>query len=379
MPKGRVLVAMSGGVDSSVAALLLKREGYQVIGATLNLWSYEGRQEPYNECCSLEVRIVAQQLGIEHHFVDEGDEFKRRVIDPFIADYLAGRTPSPCARCNHYVRFPKLLELADRLNCEYLATGHHARIQYENGIYHLLQGHDPLKDQSYFLYALEQSQLRRILFPIGEYRKEEVWEIARRHNLASARKPESQDLCFLPHGDHARYLKERANGSLTPGEIVDTHGRVLGNHQGLAFYTIGQRKGLGLSTGERIYIVALDSARNRLIVGSEEELYARGLLADEVHFIARDRLAHEERAHIKVRYRCQPVPATLQPVVSLVPEEHCSDRVRVIFDTPQRAITPGQIAVFYQGERVLGGGTILQALTPEEEAIIPTGADKLTG
>ncbi|OGF52691.1 MAG: tRNA 2-thiouridine(34) synthase MnmA [Candidatus Fraserbacteria bacterium RBG_16_55_9] len=358
MSRGRVLVAMSGGVDSSVAALLLLQEGYQVIGATLNLWSYEGRQEPYNECCSLEVRVVAQQLGIVHHFIDEGDEFKKRVVDPFIADYLAGRTPSPCARCNRHVRFPKLLELAGQLGCEYLATGHHARIQHENGTYHLLQGHDPMKDQSYFLYALEQSQLERILFPVGDYRKEEVWEIARRHDLVSARKPESQDLCFLPHGDHARFLKERANGSLAPGEIVDAQGRVLGQHQGLAFYTVGQRKGLGLSTGEKVYITALDPVRNRLVVGSEEALYAGGLLADEVHFIALDELTHEERVEVKVRYRCRPTPATLHPDMD--------SRVQVLFDEPQRAITPGQIAVFYQAERVLGGGTIVRALTPDE-------------
>lgn len=365
MSKSRVLVAMSGGVDSSVAALLLQQEGYEVIGATLNLWSYEGRQEPYNECCSLEVRVVAQQLGIEHHFVDEGKEFKRQVIEPFMAEYLAGRTPSPCARCNRHVRFPKLLQLADRLECEYLATGHHARIGYEDGIYYLRTGCDPLKDQSYFLYALTQSQLRRILFPIGEYLKEEVWEIARQHHLVSARKPESQDLCFLPEGDHARFLKERANGSLRPGEMVDTQGRVVGEHRGLAFYTIGQRRGLGLSTGEKIYVVSMDPRCNRLIVGSEEELYSEGLLATDVHFYLNG-LTREERVKVKVRYRSRAVSATIQPASDPTTASRGSDSVRVLFNEPQRAITPGQIAVFYQDEKVLGGGTILQALTPAE-------------
>jgi len=362
---------MSGGVDSSVTALLLQQEGYHVIGATLNLWSYEGREEPYNECCSLEVRVVAQQLGIEHHFVDEGAEFKRAVVDPFIAEYVTGRTPSPCARCNRYVRFPKLLALADQLGCQYLATGHHARICYEDGIYYLLQGRDPLKDQSYFLYALKQAQLKRILFPIGEYLKSEVWEIARQHHLVSARKPESQDLCFLPQGDHARYLKERANGALQPGEIVDTQGRVLGQHQGLASYTVGQRRGLGISSPGKLYVVALDPERNRVVVGSEEDLYAEGLIAAQVTFIDETELTQEERVEVKVRYRCRPVPATLQPVVDSISGARLRDRVCVLFDEPQRAITPGQIAVFYEKEKVLGGGTILRALTRAPTACIP--------
>jgi tRNA-specific 2-thiouridylase len=375
MSKGRVLVAMSGGVDSSVAALLLQQEGYEVMGATLNLWSYEGRQEPYNECCSLEVRTVAEQLGIEHHFIDEGEEFKRQVVEPFIVDYLAGRTPSPCARCNRYVRFPKLLELADRLGCEYLATGHHARIRFEDGVFELLQGRDPLKDQSYFLYALDQSQLGRILFPVGEYLKSEVWEIARQHDLVSARKPESQDLCFLPHGEYVRFLKERSNGALRPGEIVDTHGRVLGQHEGLAAYTIGQRKGLGLHTGEKVYIMALDADRNRVVVGPEERLYVKGLIAAHVRLVHGGNLAQQERVEVKVRYRCPPAPATLYPNAHGISQVEDTGHVRVWFDEPQRAIAPGQIAVFYQGERVVGGGTILRALILEDDVDTPLTVD----
>jgi len=350
MAKARVLVAMSGGVDSSVAALLLKEEGYEVIGATLNLWSYEGRLEPYNECCSLEVRTVAEQLGIEHHFLDEGEAFKEQIVEPFIAEYLSGRTPSPCARCNRLVRFPKLLKAAEELGCEYLATGHHARIRCENGRYYLLRGKDRIKDQSYFLYALGQEELRRILFPIGRYLKEEIWEIARREGLISARKPESQDLCFLPHGDPKEFLKQRADGALRPGEIVDLEGRVLGEHQGLSFYTIGQRRGLGVSRGERLYVIALDPAKNLLIVGPEEALYSEGLLAEEIHFVNPDQIGESERVEVKIRYRSPAVPATLELLDK--------SRVRVLFDEPQRAVTPGQIAVFYRGAMVLGGGTI---------------------
>jgi tRNA-specific 2-thiouridylase len=345
---------MSGGVDSSVAALLLKEQGYEVIGATLNLWSYEGRLEPYNECCSLEVRTVAKQLGIEHHFIDEGEDFKREIVEPFITEYLSGRTPSPCARCNRLVRFPKLLKLAEELGCDYLATGHHARIRYENGVYHLLKGRDPLKDQSYFLYALGQEELRRVIFPVGGYLKEEVWEIARRRGLISARKPESQDLCFLPQGDPKSFLKEHSNGAIRPGEVVDLKGEVLGEHQGLAFYTIGQRRGLGLSTGEKLYVVALDPLRNRVIVGPQQALYCEGLIAEGVHFITEE-ITQAERVEVKIRYRSRAVSATLKPASR-------RDQVWVYFDEPQRAVTPGQITVFYRGEEVLGGGTIVHAL-----------------
>ncbi len=352
----RVLVAMSGGVDSSMAALLLQEQGYEVIGATLNLWSYDGREEPYNGCCSLEVRAVAEQLGIPHHFVDEGAVFYERVIEPFIEEYLAGHTPSPCGRCNRLVRFPKLLELADALGCDLLATGHHARIDWENGKPYLLRARDSLKDQSYFLCGLTREQLRRILFPVGDYLKEELREIARRHGLIAARKPESQDLCFLPHGDRRRFVRERANGALRPGEIVDLEGRVLGEHPGLAFYTIGQRRGLGISAGEKLYVVALDREQGRVIVGPEEALYAEGLIAGEVHLIHPGEIQDEEQIEVKIRYRSRLAPAILQLMET-------SKRVRVLFEEPQRAVTPGQLAVFYHAEKVLGGGTIARALS----------------
>jgi tRNA-specific 2-thiouridylase len=371
----RVLVGMSGGVDSSVAALLLKQQGYEVIGVTLNLWSYEDRQEPYNECCSLEVRTVAQQLGIEHHFVDAGKEFKERVVDAFLAEHAQGRTPSPCGRCNRLVRFPILLELADRFGCDFLATGHHARIAVEDGIYYLLTSKDPLKDQSYFLYGLTQEQLKRILFPVGDLLKSEVWQIAKAHNLVSARKPESMDLCFIPKGDHRAYLRAHLDGLVQPGEIVDTSGRVVGRHEGLAFYTIGQRHGLGVALGERVYVVGFDYENNRLIVGDERALLSEGLIATDVNFIYSSSplspLSLEGRGDggeggegsrevmgipitVKIRYRSPRVPATLKLLDD--------GRVCVLFAQPQRAVTPGQIAVFYEGERVLGGGVIERAL-----------------
>lgn len=350
----RVLVGMSGGVDSSVAALLLKEQGFEVIGATLNLWSYENRQEPYNECCSLEVRTVARQLGLEHHFIDAGREFKERVVDVFKSEHTRGRTPSPCGRCNRFVRFPILLEIADRFGCDFLATGHHARIEVENGVYYLLTSRDALKDQSYFLYGLTQNQLRRILFPVGYLRKEQVWQLARENNLVAARKPESMDLCFIPNGDYRAYLKSGLDGAVRPGEIVDISGRVVGHHEGLPLYTIGQRRGLGISLGERAYVVGFDYEKNQLIVGDEDALLSEGLVTGDVNFVYPRDLNKPVRLDVKIRYRSSRVPATL--------ELQSEGRVKVLFDDLQRAVTPGQLAVFYEGERVLGGGTIEQAL-----------------
>jgi len=360
MDKPRVLAAMSGGVDSSVAAALLLDQGYEVVGATLNLWSYEERDEPYNECCSLEVKIVADQLGIEHHWVDEGIDFKRDVVEPFIEDYIAGMTPSPCARCNRLVRFPKLLELADKLDCQYLATGHHAQIAQHDGLYHLYKGADPFKDQSYYMYGLDQSQLSRILFPVGDMCKSRVWEIAEAKNLVSARKPESQDLCFLPFGDQRKYLQQQAGDAIQPGEIVDLDGNVLGEHQGLAYYTIGQRRGLDLPMGYKIYVVALDADSNRVIVGPEEALYSDGLIADQVRFPSE--LPEDGQAvEVKIRYRSKAFPGQLQL-------NSDDSTVRVLFDEPQRAVTPGQIAVFYEEERLIGGGRICSPIREQDPA-----------
>jgi tRNA-specific 2-thiouridylase len=332
-------------------------------------------RSPITNVVRSKLRAVAQQLGIEHHFVDAGKEFKERVVDAFLAEHAQGRTPSPCGRCNRLVRFPILLELADRFGCDFLATGHHARIAVEDGIYYLLTSKDPLKDQSYFLYGLTQEQLKRILFPVGDLLKSEVWQIAKAHNLVSARKPESMDLCFIPKGDYRAYLRAHLDGLVQPGEIVDTSGRVVGRHEGLAFYTIGQRHGLGVALGERVYVVGFDYENNRLIVGDERALLSEGLIATDVNFIYSPSplspLSLEGRGDggeggegsrevrgipitVKIRYRSPRVPATLKLLDD--------GRVCVLFAQPQRAVTPGQIAVFYEGERVLGGGVIERAL-----------------
>jgi tRNA-specific 2-thiouridylase len=348
--KRRVLVAMSGGVDSSVAVLLLQQQGFEIIGATLNNWSYEGRQEPYNECCSLEVRTVAQQLGIEHHWIDAGAAFKQQVVDPFLSDYAGGRTPSPCQRCNRFIRFPALLAWAERLGCDYLATGHHARITQEKGVFYLLKGRDALKDQSYYLFGLGQRELRRLLLPIGEYEKHQIWQIARENNLVSARKPESMDLCFIPNGDRLAYLRGHLNGQMEPGEIVTPAGELIGRHEGLAAYTVGQRRGLGLSLGRPAYVIALDRPRNRVVVGSLEDLLATGLIATDVSFVYLGELNESLSVEVKIRYQSLPVPAQISP--------RPDGKISVEFAAPQRAVAPGQTIVFYQGERVVGGGTI---------------------
>jgi len=360
MARKRALVAMSGGVDSSVAALLVQQQGYEVVGATLNLWSYANRVEPYNECCSLEVRAVAGQLGIEHHVLDCGSDFKTAVVDPFVEDYLGGRTPSPCGHCNRLVRFPLLLEAMERLGCDALVTGHHARIETVDGDYALLRGADPFKDQSYFLYGLDPARLEQILFPVGGMFKDDVWALARRHSLVSARKPESQDLCFLPRGDYRAFLRQHAPESIRPGEIIDTEGNALGEHEGLPFYTIGQRRGLNVSLGKRTYVVGFDAEHNRLIVGPEEHLYAPGLVADGVHWLSEPPTESESvSVGVKIRYRGPLLPATLT---------RRGGRVQLHFDQPQRAVTPGQLAVFYRDERVLGGGVIRAALRAKRDS-----------
>jgi len=352
---------MSGGVDSSVAALLLQEEGHEVVGVTLNLWSYAGRQESYNDCCSLAVVEVARQLGLEHHFLDFGQLFEREVVDRFVQGYLDGRTPNPCIWCNARVRFPALLAAAEELGCEKVATGHHVRLAREDGLYYLLRGRDPQKDQTYFLYGLTQRELRRAIFPIGELTKEEVYKLARARGLSAAERPESQDLCFIPEGDYRRFLKESAEGRIAPGEIVDTHGQVLGRHEGLPFYTIGQRQGLGLAAGRRLYVVGLDPRHNRVIVGPEEELYAAGLIATEVNWpTGRPADGDEMEAEVKIRYRSPLVRARVKPLEG--------DKARVMFEEPQRAVTPGQAVVFYRGERLLGGGLIWRVLRADAGA-----------
>ncbi|MGQ9568574.1 MAG: tRNA 2-thiouridine(34) synthase MnmA [Anaerolineae bacterium] len=361
----RVVVAMSGGVDSSVAAALLKEQGYEVVGIMLRLWSESGPGEDRtNRCCTLEAvddaRRVADRLGIPFYLVNVEEPFRHQVVEPFIQEYCIGRTPNPCIACNRHIRFQWLLQRALALDADYLATGHYARVVHEGGRYRLLRGVDRAKDQSYQLYTLGQEQLAHILLPLGTRTKAEVRQMARERNLPVAEKPESQEICFVADGDYRRFLRDWAPGAFRPGPIVDRQGRILGQHQGLPGYTIGQRKGLGIAASEPLYVLEIDAAHNRLVVGPAEEPGARALLAEDVHYVQGEPPPGPCRITAKIRYQAPDAPARLEP--------GAGNTARLTFDKPLRDITPGQAVVFYQGEEVLGGGTIARVLQGTEEA-----------
>nr|HID14641.1 tRNA 2-thiouridine(34) synthase MnmA [Anaerolineae bacterium] len=354
----RVVVALSGGVDSSVAAALLVKQGYEVIGAMLRLWAEGGPDSTRaNRCCTPEAvdraRRVADRLDIPFYLINVEAAFKARVVDYFVAEYGAGRTPNPCIPCNRYVRFGLLLNRALALEAAFLATGHYARVRHVEDRYQLLRGRDPHKDQSYSLHALTQEQLAHVLFPVGELTKEEVRAIARQRGLPVAEQPESQDLCFLADGDYRRFLAHQAPHLFQPGPIRDTSGRVLGQHQGLPAYTIGQRKGLGIAAAEPLYVLAIEPAENTLIVGTAKELGRDECLVEGMHYISGETPTATFRATAQIRYRARPTAVTVTPL------PHRMARVR--FASPQRDITPGQFLVLYDGEVVLGGGVICKA------------------
>ncbi len=349
-----VVVAMSGGVDSSVAAALLKEQGYNVIGMMLRLWSEPGK-ESENACCTLEAmhlaRFVADQLDIPFHTLDTGQAFYERVVrETFINGYTQGMTPNPCLACNRHIRFGLLLEKALSLGADYLATGHYVRLRRApEGRIQMLRGVDAGKDQSYVLHVLTQEQLRRALFPVGEYPKPEVRALARRFDLPVANRPDSQDLCFLSGGDYRDFLRRNAPRLGAPGPIFNRRGERLGTHTGLVDYTIGQRKGLGIAWSEPLYVLEKDPQRNALIVGTRRELGADSLWAASVNWICPPP-KNPIRAQVKIRYKARDAWGTVTPL----PE----GRVHVHFDEPLRDITPGQAAVFYDGEICLGGGII---------------------
>jgi len=350
-PGERILVAMSGGVDSSVAAALLVERGCEVVGVTMHLAGEASR------CCSLDdaddARRVAEKLGIRFYVANYTRQFRGEVMEAFADEYLAGRTPIPCVTCNRRFKFRHLLDRARALGASAVATGHYARVERDpsSGRRRLRAAIDPAKDQSYFLFDLDQAQLEKALFPVGGMRKDEVRAHARRLGLATAEKPESQEICFVPDGDYASVVEKlRPEAATRTGEIVDTRGRVLGRHRGVHRFTVGQRRGLGISATQRLFVVGLDAAANRVVVGEADDLLARKATLEGVTWVAGAPPADPIRATVRVRYRHEGAPAELR----LTGESSAA----VDFDQPVRAVAPGQAAVFYQGDVVLGGGWI---------------------
>lgn len=355
----KVVVAMSGGVDSSVAAAILKDSGYEVTGITMNLFSLPGkicRSEELRSCCGRraveDAHRVAIHLGIPHYVVDLRKEFEAAVIADFAREYRRGRTPNPCIRCNERIKFRLFLQRARRLGADYIATGHHVRVVKDSAgsRYLLKKGKDRAKDQSYFLYRLTQAQLARVLMPIGDLTKAEVRDAARRLGLPVAEKAESQETCFAPLGDYPEFLAGRAPGAFRTGPILDLKGRVLGQHKGIGNYTIGQRRGLGISGPRPLYVAAIDARRNAVIVGDEKDLFRKRLQASAVHLIAGGKIEDPVIVKAKIRYKHQEARALVVP--------GSAGRLLVEFDRPQRAVTPGQSVVFYKRDVVLGGGII---------------------
>lgn len=347
---------MSGGVDSSTAAALLQAQGYDVVGITLKLWPQDCASRAEDKCCGpqavADARAVCHRLGIPFYLIDEAEEFRRQVIQYFAEEYKAGRTPNPCVMCNEKLKFGTLLSRARQLGAEYVATGHYARVERDEGTgrFRLRKGCDPRRDQSYFLFSLRQEQLARSRFPLGELRKAETREVAREHHLKTADKEESMEICFVPDNDYGGFLRQANLVDTQPGEIVDLQGRVLGHHEGIAFYTIGQRKGLRLSAPKPWYVVDLEPATNRVVVGDDAALSRETFVVERCNWIPFAAPPPELEVTAKIRYNHPGTPATVTP--------GDGGRARVTLHTPQRAITPGQACVFYQDDVVVGGGWI---------------------
>jgi tRNA-uridine 2-sulfurtransferase len=366
MPDSTIAVAMSGGVDSSVVAGMLHRDGNQVVGLTMQLWNQRrlpalAPDKPTGRCCSLEdvydARHVAQHLGIPYYVLNFEDAFERQVVKPFIDEYLAGRTPIPCTLCNNFIKFDQFLEMAEGVGADRIATGHYARIAWnpDSGRWEMRRSADRAKDQTYFLFGLTQAQLSRTLFPLGGFEKAQVRELARELGIPTAEKPDSQEICFVPNGDYAAFIdayfaEQGIARSETRGELVTSDGRVVGEHSGVHHFTVGQRRGLGVAAAEPLYVIATEPATRRVIVGRNDALLRTSMRVKDVNWISMAAPSAPVRAEIKIRNKHAAAPATIRPVNAAT--------VEISFDEAQRAVTPGQGAVFYSGELVLGGGWI---------------------
>lgn len=353
----KALIAMSGGVDSSVAACMMVEKGYECIGCTMKLYTNDDAGiSKEHTCCSLDdvedARSVASNLGMPYYVMNFSELFKERVIDNFIDCYENGKTPNPCVECNRYLKFEKLYDRARELGCDKVVTGHYARIEETEHGFVLKKALDPSKDQSYVLYKLTQDMLAHTAFPLGEFCKDDVRVIAEKHGFINADKPDSQDICFVPDGDYVSAIKRYTNKEYPAGDFVDSDGKVLGKHKGIIAYTIGQRRGLGISAKESLYVCDICPEENKVILGSNNDLFAKEVYVEDMNWISGSCDTKELRCKAKIRYRQKETDAT----VFVIDDEH----IKIVFDEPQRAITPGQSAVLYDGDIVLGGGTIMK-------------------
>lgn len=353
----KALIAMSGGVDSSVAALLTKEKGYDCIGCTMKLYNSENVDVcQLHTCCSLsdveDARSVAYKLGMPYYVFNFADEFKEKVIDKFICYYECGLTPNPCIDCNRYMKFDKLYNRAKVLGCDYIVTGHYAIIDFDGKKYHLRKAKDDTKDQSYVLYTMTQDQLAHTMFPLGKLTKIQTRKIASENGFVNSLKSDSQDICFVPDGDYAAVIEKYTNKKSQSGDFVDTNGNKIGTHKGIINYTIGQRKGLGISSKMPLYVCGIDKEKNQVVLGNSDDLLETTLFVKDFSWVSGEIVTQPLECCVKIRYRQKEQPA------KLIPQENGT--VKIVFNSPQRAITPGQIAVAYKGDEVLGGGVIMK-------------------